>query len=71
MGCWGWGGGGMPFLPIIIRLLTLTCRCLHGLSIQSIWLCNQSFGTEQPAQIHTLYMTPSETRSMRMSHDLT
>ena len=38
---------------------------------EHIWLCNQSFGTEQPAQIHTLYMTPSETRSMRMSHDLT
>ena len=27
------GGGGMPFLSIIIRLLTLACRCLHGLSI--------------------------------------
>ena len=30
----GGGGGGMPFLiSIIIRLLTLACRCLHGLSI--------------------------------------
>ena len=35
MGCWGWGGGGggVPFLPIIIRLLSLACRCLHGLCI--------------------------------------
>ena len=28
----GWGGG-VPFLSIIIRLLSLACRCLHGLSI--------------------------------------
>ena len=26
--CWGWAwGGGVPFLSIIIRLLTLACRC--------------------------------------------
>ena len=33
---WGVGGGvggGGPFLSIIIRLLPLACRCLHGLSI--------------------------------------
>ena len=29
----GVGGGGVPFLPIIIRLLTLACRCLHCLCI--------------------------------------
>ena len=28
----GWGGV-VPFLPIIIRLLTLACRCLHCLCI--------------------------------------
>ena len=27
------GGGEVPFLPIIIRLLTLACRCLHCLCI--------------------------------------
>ena len=29
----GWGGGRVPFLSIIIRLLSLACRCLYGLSI--------------------------------------
>ena len=28
------GGGGVPFLPIIIRLLWLGGRCLHGLCVQ-------------------------------------
>ena len=27
------GGGGVPLLSIIIRLLSLACCCLHGLSI--------------------------------------
>ena len=35
VGCWGWGGvgGGGPFLSIIIRLLSLACRRLHGLCV--------------------------------------
>ena len=32
---WGGGGGegGVPFSPIIIRLLPLACRCLHCLCV--------------------------------------
>ena len=32
------GVGGVPFLSIIIRLLTLACRCLHGLGISGATL---------------------------------